>query len=242
MDILIEFIPIVLIFLLVSYTTPFIVVSHSILGKILAISIIVYYTSIDQTYGLLFCLLIILYYQFEYVEELNDLYYGKLHENLTLIEYSYDNKPPYKIPSTRPNPITDLIYPKNVEISDLIPKRTIENFDADSYFKTFENPVKKSEFVNKNCKKCQLTHLGENVKPENADHVYPEIIFYNKTCNVCDKSCIFSIIDTNRLNTEELLTKPHDSNDWVSIVWDKMISMFPTSNYSENMADFIFSK
>lgn len=240
MNILIEFIPIILIFLYVSYTTPFIIISNSILGKILAVTIIVYCTSVDQVYGMLSCLLIIWYYELEHVQQSDTLYYGKLYEGLSLIEYVYDSSPSFKIP-TKQNSVDNITYPKNVEIPDLMANtKTIENFDADSYFKTFENPKKKVEFIQKNCKDGQLMHLGENVKSEYADHVYPELLFYNKNCNVCDKSCIFSVVDTDRLNTEELLTRPHDSNDWFSVVWDKLRSLFPTSNY-ENMDASIFS-
>jgi len=251
MNVLIEFIPIILIFLYVSYTTPFIIISNSILGKILAVTIIVYCTSVDQVYGMLSCILIIWYYELDHVQQLNSLYYDKLYEGLSLIEYTYDNTSSFKIPtklfpSNTSTSVERLTYPKNVEIPDLMPKGAgsapaiVENFDADSYFKTFENPKKKTEFTQKYCKHGQLTHLGENVRPEYADHVYPELIFYNKNCNVCDKSCIFSVLDAERLKTEELLTRPHDSNDWFSIVWDKLRSLFPNSNY-ENMDASVFS-
>lgn len=242
MNVLIEFIPIILLFLYVSYTTPFIIISHSILGKILAITIIVYYTSVDQVYGLLSCLLIIWYYELEHVNELNTLYYDKLYEGLSLIQYSYDNTSNFKIPMkmSTPSAIENITYPKNIKIPDLIPKNTIENFDAASYTKTFTNPNKKTEFTEKHCNHGQLKHLGENVKPDCADHVYPELIFYNKKCNVCDKSCVFSVLDTERLNNEELLTRPHDSNDWFNVVWDNLSKLFPSSNY-ENMEASIFS-
>ena len=228
MNILIEFIPIILIFLYVSFTTPFIIISHSILGKILAMTIIIYYTAEDQVYGLLACLMILFYYNLEYVEQLNTLYYDKLYEGLSLIEYSYDNTSHLNIPTnlSTPSSIANITYPKNIEILDLAPKPIIEPFDADCYFKTIANPNKKREFTQTRCKHGQLTNLGVNVKPENADQIYPEIIFYNKKCNVCDNSCIFSIMDTDRLNTEELLTKPHDSNDWFDIVWNNISKLF----------------
>jgi hypothetical protein len=213
--------------------------------------------------------MIIWYYELEHVDRLNTLYYGKLYEGLSLIEYVYDNnntlnfKIPTKITSTSASTIENITYPKNVEIADLHPKKTtIENFDADSdlYQRRFEsaplwgtlfnsvtsnlveNPEKKTEFTQKYCKHGQLMHLGENVKPDCAEHVYSELVFYNKTCNVCDKSCIFSVIDTDRLKTDELLTRPHDSNDWFSTVWENLRNLFPGGSNYENMQNPIFFK
>jgi hypothetical protein len=42
--------------------------SNTVLGKILAISIIIYYTNENPLYGLIFCLLTIIYYQTKYIE------------------------------------------------------------------------------------------------------------------------------------------------------------------------------
>jgi hypothetical protein len=68
MKLVLNFLPIFLIFLLVSYTPEMADWSHTILGKLVAISIVLLYSSIDVITGVFVCLLIILYYQSDYVE------------------------------------------------------------------------------------------------------------------------------------------------------------------------------
>ena len=65
-----QFIPIVLIVLLLSYSTAFVNFSYSILGKVIALIIIMFYTHLDKYVGLVICLLVIIYYQSDYVENM----------------------------------------------------------------------------------------------------------------------------------------------------------------------------
>ena len=62
MKFIVEFIPIVLLFLYLSFSNYFIELSHSTLGKLLMVSIIVFYARINKYLGLLVCLLIIAFY------------------------------------------------------------------------------------------------------------------------------------------------------------------------------------
>lgn len=62
-DIIIGLIPILIIFSFVFFTNEFEETSQSILGKIVAITIILLYTSIDKVAGLFVCLLVVFYYQ-----------------------------------------------------------------------------------------------------------------------------------------------------------------------------------
>lgn len=57
-----EFIPIVLLFLYLSFSNYFIELSHSTLGKLLMVSIIVFYARINKYLGLVVCLVIIAFY------------------------------------------------------------------------------------------------------------------------------------------------------------------------------------
>ena len=63
MRVIIEFIPIVLLLLLLTYSKTFINVSKTYLGKLFAVIIIIFYARFDKYVGLLVCTLIILYYQ-----------------------------------------------------------------------------------------------------------------------------------------------------------------------------------
>jgi len=63
-------IPIVFLFFFLSNRHRFIETSHSILGKLISVSIIMYYTQIDVYVGIAVCLLVILYFQTETVENM----------------------------------------------------------------------------------------------------------------------------------------------------------------------------
>lgn len=62
-NLLIQFIPILLVTLFLLYTTQMVKYSRTILGKIIALSIVIFYTFIDPLYGVFFCVIIILCYQ-----------------------------------------------------------------------------------------------------------------------------------------------------------------------------------
>ena len=60
-QIIIKLLPIIIVFLLVVYSREFVEFSHTILGKLIAVSIIVFYIKCDILYGLLACLMTIFY-------------------------------------------------------------------------------------------------------------------------------------------------------------------------------------
>ena len=67
-DIIVKLLPIILVSILFLYKEDTIDFSHTILGRLIAVSIILFYISYNILYGLLACLLVILYYQFDCVE------------------------------------------------------------------------------------------------------------------------------------------------------------------------------
>lgn len=67
-NILLLLIPIIIIYFLLAYTKGAIVFSNTILGKLCAVILIAFYTNVDAIFGLLICVLVILYYQSDYVE------------------------------------------------------------------------------------------------------------------------------------------------------------------------------
>jgi hypothetical protein len=58
-----EILPFVAVFLFVLYPEEMAMVSHSILGKLVVLAIIVYYTCIDAVYGFLVCVMFLFFYQ-----------------------------------------------------------------------------------------------------------------------------------------------------------------------------------
>ena len=77
----VDFIPIFLVYFLLSDTRQFVVGSGTALGKLVAISIIVFYTSVNTMYGLFVCLSILLYYQTDFVEEILNMERGEWMES-----------------------------------------------------------------------------------------------------------------------------------------------------------------
>ena len=72
-QIIIKLLPIIIVFLLVVYSREFVEFSHTILGKLIAVSIITFYIKCDILYGLLACLLVIFYYQSDFAEQYDNV-------------------------------------------------------------------------------------------------------------------------------------------------------------------------
>jgi len=184
--ILVDFLPIVMLFLLLSYTTSFVEFSHTILGRLFAILIIVFYTYIDPLFGLFVCILVIFYYQTDYVEGmLNNQESVNVNESFESISDAY------------PLPIFEHTHDESVE--------TINQF--------------KQQY----CSKGHLIYKDQNVNIEMIEHIFPEINYEEHKCNVCDKNCNFNIIE-NIIRTEDELIKPKSSNEYVTSVWENMVS------------------
>jgi hypothetical protein len=69
-------------------------------------------------------------------------------------------------------------------------------------------------------------HKGQVVKPESADHIFPELKQddFHK-CNVCDPNCRFDLINNQSeklLKAEENLIKPKSSNEFFDVVWNNI--------------------
>ena len=71
-DCIFEIIPIIILFLFAYYSNEIEEISNTVLGKLLAITIIIYYTNENLLYGLIGCLLIIVYYQTKDIESMHN--------------------------------------------------------------------------------------------------------------------------------------------------------------------------
>jgi hypothetical protein len=63
-----QFIPILLLFFFISYSETMLLFSHSSLGKLFAIGILLFYTYMDKYIGLFVCALLVLFYQMDILE------------------------------------------------------------------------------------------------------------------------------------------------------------------------------
>ena len=91
-----NFIPMILLYLVATYSSETAKWSHSILGKTIAVVIILMYASVDIVSGLLATAIVIFYYQTDYVEGfshfLKEMY---VKTDLTIIEIKdKETKPP----------------------------------------------------------------------------------------------------------------------------------------------------
>ena len=207
-----DFIPILIIFLFLCYTNISIQFANTVLGRFIAIAVIVYYTSIDYLYGLIACLIIVFFYQSMFIEGLKNM------ENFENMNYKKefdvsgnvlgndinDNKA-YKNDEQNLEAFED--YPSEYKYLSGEKENVYNHFNKDHI------NILKNTFVKNNCRNGQLFHKEYNVKKEMTEFVYPNIKFEDDTCNVCDPNCKFSIIE-QKIQTEDLMMKPVDSNDW----------------------------
>ena len=190
--------PIILYFLCILYPARMIPFSHTILGRFLAILIIIYATQIDFVLGLFTCVIIIYYYQmdkFKYILNIPEGFLWDLTSNpdkqhFYEKEYSYLPYEPY-----------------HQEVYDNLNNSLKEKFK--------EEHCKNGDLINKDDNK------EYNVHPEMAQHIFPQIEFAHDHCNPCNPMCKFSIIE-NKFRTEEEIMKPKNSNDW----FDKIVPYF----------------
>jgi hypothetical protein len=183
--------------------------SISVLGRLLTILIIIYYTSIHILYGVLVCILVIWYYQSDFLQymlnmtsEEGTMFEGM--ENITTGSKPESLENNKEVPNTN---FTTLVNGSNLQ---------------DAYPAKISSPISESEtFFQKNCNtKKRLFYRNIEVKhPEIVPHIFPEISFDEKPCNPCDSTCSFSINATKRITETDLVPKQtQDQNSLSSII------------------------
>ena len=194
-----QFIPIVVIFLLLSQYQGCVKFSHTILGKIMAAFVILFYTSIDKVLGLFVCALIILFYQMDCRENMLNI------ESFDTIEEENDEDEEDELEynETKPAKSCDACGVKNIE--------TFENYES-SENTVIENGPVQDEFRKEHCQKGVLKHKDMDVKNDMAQHVYPELKFKNEYCNACSPTCQFSIVESKLKTETKLLPKVSKEN------------------------------
>jgi hypothetical protein len=216
-----EFIPILLIVLLALYTRQMVHYSHTILGRFIAILIIVFYCSIDLLLGSFACAVFIIFYQkifaFNQYTEGMDTYCEK------------------KPKTERPDKIimqesgwkyaVDSIDSMNIGNPAYEERCLIEGMTNINTPKVI-TPVTpdKNTFVSENCEKGVLKNKHMKVNIEMAEHVFPELKFTGNKCNPCDKNCDYIV--ESKLNIEKAIITPKNSNDSLSESWANLMKPF----------------
>ena len=240
-QLLVDFIPIILVYVFVSYPEDAVLFSGSSLGKFIAICIISFYTSVKPIYGVFVCVLLLVYYQTDFVEEILNIerrdwietrllemnaefsknYGVRVHGNFGEPLWGNANGRTTiaevdlpKPPPSTPEKMTEGFQLHDPALYSYVPVRSYRSVAED----LIDHKDKKAElmaiFRKENCVNDKLMHKGIEVRPEMSDHIFREIKHddeFNK-CNPCLSSCSFSIIE-EKLRVETDLQMPVRSND-----------------------------
>lgn len=191
-----QFILIILIVVLLTNGKEFVQFSNTRLGKIVVIALTLFYTYLDKYIGLVVCLIAIIYYQSDFVENMlnTDDIVDKMVENLDMLKKSKEVKE-ISLPVENMQSGTTLNESMSL-LSDVY--NTVQKPDNKEGLTTVQ------QFRNDNCKGMELLYKDMKVNSDMVGHVFPNVEFNNGNCNVCDSTCDFSIIE-NRLTTEKEL-------------------------------------
>lgn len=195
MKLLLNFLPIIIIFLLVTYSSEMAQWSHTILGKLIAVLLMIFYTRIDILFGLVVTALVILYYQSDYVEGFIP---NSEMEAFTLPEMDNDNEND-NTPENQVDTPADVSFEL---LEDAYPESPTTVITYDAQVKLFRQ---------KNCSKGHLVHKGQMVNNEMAEHVFPQVEQddFHK-CNICDNTCDFNFID-QKIKAQDEVMKPRSA-------------------------------
>ena len=184
-----QFIPIVAIYVLLSHYKGCILFSHTVIGKLCAIGIIIFYSILDSTIGLLVCALVILFYQMDCTENmLNKEAFHDI-EGVTISQIiSAKELPPLKYEEM------NLAKSSNSNKHEAFGNYS-EGYGADEIQQTFRD---------QNCVQGVLKYKNLPVRDEMATHIYQEVKFNDEYCNVCRPTCKFSIVESKFKSEEKI--------------------------------------
>ena len=187
-----QFIPIIILFLLLSYSNEFINFSNTVLGKLFAILVIIYYTILDKRIGLLVCSLVIFYYQSDVVENMLNIdeIMGKK-ESKDSKEHEIEGMENMQCPkrNTQKENMSDLdeIYEK-----ELLVDKSLDGVN---------------KFRDEHCEGKSLKYKNMDVKDDVVEHVFPEVKYNSDKCNPCADTCDISILENKLKNEKEMVPK-----------------------------------
>lgn len=196
------FLIVISIFLLFTlYPKETFLYSDTILGKMMALFIIIYSTYENVIYGLFACIFIIWFYQSDMLDRYRIIVTETFSPQAVYSPSSSSEKNIQSTPTLDPLPL-DKVYPTEL-----------------SLLKTESETV----FRNQNCSE-DLELMYKNTKilrKENIQSLFPELSFSNdNTCNPCDSSCRFRKIE----NEKELMAKSARGNE--DNIWEWATSWF----------------
>jgi len=197
--------------------------SETILGKMIAVLIIIYCTYVNVIYGLFVCILVIWFYQSDML--------NKFHSNYN--EYF----------TTLPPLTPQVVYVPNQPDVDVQPILTTNALPLDKVYPEEISPVKKESekiFRNENCSEnLELMYKNNKIiHKEYISQVFPKISFLDDIpCNPCDDTCRFRL---GKLNKEiELIPKDTRGNN--TSIWEWAQSWFVEKNEPHEGVGYVSS-
>jgi hypothetical protein len=216
-SILVDFIPIILIYSFAVDTRRAIMFSSTILGKLLAVSIVIFYTAINPAFGALICMITLVYYQSDFVEEILNIERGeRTEQELAALASTYSSFSPGPQWASA-DASTKFAEGFQSNAADLYAYTPGQSYRKDAEHllgKTEKNAELKAIFRKENCRAGVLHHRGSEINPEMTQHIFREIRMEGEKCNPCDPDCAFSIIES-RINAESEIQRPVSSNDFL---------------------------
>ena len=200
-----QFIPIFLIFFLLTESNRMAEFSHSVLGRLFAVCGIIFYTYLDKMVGLFVCSLVILYYQSGHIENMLNMKESFEQKSTELPDVNESN-PDDSISAASASAAASTIDSNDIPSSVNNKKGKLANANYNELYNNDNdnNLINKdvmSQFRKQNCDKNVLKNKNMKVKNEMTEHIFPELKFKGKSCNACDETCQFSIIES-KLKTE----------------------------------------
>jgi hypothetical protein len=183
-----------------AYRDLFIRQSQTVLGRALAIGVIVYYTAINRLYGLIAVIAVVFFYQFETENLLKEGF----DVDLMKVENMNVQRPIQTPSSGEFTEYNDAYSPDYVNSPELQIEQNNKKYEQI-----------KEKFRKDYCEAGYLKYKNHVVKPDMAELVFPDLKFENeyKKCNPCDPECSFTV---SHLNSEFDIIEPKSSNDWVN--------------------------
>lgn len=196
-DILVQFIPIIVLFVFLSKNAEFTEFSKTSLGKLIALLIIIFYTYVDKIFGAFACAIALVYF--------HTLYLNNIHESMETIELSLPMNN-IELEFTENNIaddyVDDYVYIEDDGKKDKLIPKPVNIISMKPLHHYLSDGTKEGEFRKKNCYDGQLTYKELKIKNEMAEHVYPEMKYKNIVCNPCSKNCEISV-SKNKMVAEE---------------------------------------
>lgn len=216
LDLIRNFLPVLIIFLYAIYTKAFIYIGNTYLGKCIAILLIILYSTVDIVYGVLVCLLVILFYQSTNpdIDEgfaplmPDDFAANGVSPEMRQLQFSFTNEHDLvnsPAESEESNQVIKLLksLQSNQKIIDINNTEFTEPFTAGDFVPASEDVA---VFQNQHCINHKLMYKEIPVHREMSQHVFPEIEYSNtdEICNLCDPNCQFTV---NRIMMEQRLVR-----------------------------------